>query len=165
MAPSETFQISVATPEDLPRVLEVQHQAFSRVASELNIEPRELLPPLRETLDDLRRQFLSGTTFFVARLASGKVIGSVRATPHGGTIEVGRLVVDSSWLRKGVASALMDRLESAYPSARAFALFTGVDAEAPLNLYLRRGYLETHREETDAVELVWLSKPGPRSPR
>lgn len=150
------FSTRVAHPDDLQAVLDVQRQAFNRVAIELDIDPSRM-PPLTEQLSDLRALHANGTTFFVACDDDGVVIGSARAARRAGTVEIGRLVVADPWTRRGVATALMDTLEAHFPDATSFELFTGAEAHAPLALYRRRGYRETRRER-GAVELVWLTK-------
>lgn len=158
-----TYEIREGRHDELSGVLSVQHGAFARVARELGIREQDL-PPLKETLADLESLFAAGTRFLVALDVEGRVIGSVRGratcTPSATTVEVGRLVVDDDWVRRGVGSALMDALESGYPEATRFELFTGADACAPLALYLKRGYVESRREHLGYVELVWLERPA-----
>lgn len=152
----QSFHTRIARRDDLPAILDVQRQAFTRVADELDIDPSRM-PPLSEQLDDLLRLLADGTTFLVACDGAGAVIGSVRASRYEGRVEIGRLVVADPWTRRGVATALMDALEALHSDTEFFELFTGADAQAPLALYLRRGYRETRREQ-GAVELVWLRK-------
>lgn len=118
----------------------------------------QLLPPIRETLEELEALYDRGVCFFVATSADGQVIGSVRGTLVDGSVEIGRLVVDDGWQRRGVASALMDVLESSFSEVERFELFTGAEATVPLALYAKRGYTETRREDLGHVELVWLEK-------
>lgn len=152
-----------ARREELAHVLAVQRRAFERVARELGIRGDDL-PPLQESLADLEALLNAGTRFFVAVDDAGRVLGSVRGrvsgAPCSSNVEVGRLVVDDAWLRRGVGSALMDALESSYPTASRFELFTGAEASAPLALYAKRGYVESRREHLGYVELVWLHKPA-----
>lgn len=153
----DRFTVRPATEPDLTSVVGVQRRAFTRVAAQLSI-PAHRLPPLSEQLDDVLTLYASGTRFFVAVDALGAVIGSVRASEHDGLVEIGRLVVDDGWERRGVATALMDLLEASYPAARCFELFTGHDAVAALTLYEARGYVVCRRQALDGVQLVWLQK-------
>jgi len=146
--------------EDLERVLGVQHRAFGRVALMYDIRPGDL-PPLNETLEDLRRLFDNNTRFFVCENEQGLLVGSVRAVETDGVVQIGRLVVDDAWQRRGVASALMDLLEESYSAARRFELFTGAEADVPLALYEKRGYVRSRCDVVNGVRLVWLQKPGP----
>ena len=154
------FSTREAHAGDLPAVLQVQRQAFGRVARMFDIDPAQL-PPLTESLEDLSALIAQTTRFFVACDEEGSIVGSVRGTLADGTVEIGRLVVDEGWLRQGVGTALMELLESSYPEAVRFELFTGSEADVPLALYARRGYRVYRREQAAGVLLVWLEKPGP----
>ena len=156
--------IRAAVSDDLPGILSVQHQAFGRVARAFGLNPDDL-PPLRETLADLTLLIEQGTRFLVAASPDGAVVGSVRASDTDGVVEIGRLVVANGWLRRGVATRLMERLEAGYPRAQSFVLFTGADAFEPLALYKKLGYTVSRSEDVGPVVLVWLQKPGPASKR
>jgi GNAT superfamily N-acetyltransferase len=154
------FTTRPAVSQDLDAILGVQKRAFGRVAAELGI-PAANLPPLRETTQDLVDLLATGTRFFVAVDADDTIVGGVRGTCCGADVEIGRLVVDDEWLRRGVASSLMDALESSFPESPRFELFTGADARVALALYGARGYHECRRELVEGVELVWLEKMVP----
>jgi GNAT superfamily N-acetyltransferase len=149
--------VRVATREDLPAVLSVQRDAFSRVARQLDLDV-DRLPPLTETLSDLTALHEQGIAFFVAEKPGSGIVGSVRAQASGQTIEIGRLVVAADHLRQGVATALMETLESSFPDAERFELFTGAAATVPLALYRRRGYRVFREGAEGAAHLVWLEK-------
>lgn len=151
------FKVRVAERSELEGVLAVQRDGFGRISSMLGI-PAESLPPLVETLTDLEALYDAGTRFFAAVTPSADTIGTVRATETDVAVEVGRLAVARDWTRRGVATALMDALEAAYPHAERFVLFTGSAAQVPLTLYRARGYVEYRREDLGHVELVWLEK-------
>ena len=146
---------------DLPGVLAVQHDAFSRVAEALGIEPADL-PPLRETLEQLEDLLLAGARFFVAADPLGRIVGSVRASECDGVVDIGRLVVAGDWLRRGIATRLVETLEASYVHADRFILFTGEDATEPLALYSKLGYEITRRDSRGPVVLVWLEKRNPQ---
>lgn len=154
------FSVRVADASDLPAVLGVQRQAFGRVAEQFGLDP-DHLPPLKESLADLQQLHRAGVRFFVATTAAGEIIGSVRASHDAGIVEIGRLVVEAAWLRRGVATELMAALEQAYPHAVSFTLFTGAEAAEPLALYAKLGYGLSRRENVGPYVLVWLEKPGP----
>lgn len=145
-----------AERDELASVLAVQRDAFARVAVELAIAPADL-PPLNESCADLTRMLDRGTRFFVA-VEGERVVGAVRGTVSGRCVDVGRLVVASSHVRRRVGTRLMELLEASYPDAERFRLFTGADATAPLELYRKLGYRTTLTDATGPVELVWLEK-------
>jgi len=154
------YAIRQATLRDLPGILVVQHQAFGRIATEYSLDP-DRLPPLRETLSDLQSLLDEGMTFFVAATEEGEIVGSVRAAAHDGTVEIGRLVVADGWLRRGIATVLMRRLEASFPRAELFTLFTGEEAGAARTLYGGLGYELARRQDMGPYVLVWLEKRGP----
>lgn len=146
-----------ATDADLRDVLAVQRAAFGRVSERLRI-PQHELPPLRESLDILGDLLRAGWTFLVATSVE-QVIGTVRAERReDGVVEIGRLAVADGWVRRGVATRLMNAIEVAYPDADRFELFTGADAVEPLALYAKLGYREFRREDIGHIMLVWLAK-------
>jgi GNAT superfamily N-acetyltransferase len=152
------YVVCRASAAELPALLEVQREAFGRVAVQHGVPP-EALAPMREALEDLERQLADGTVFYIAVSTAGRVIGGVRADTSDGIVEVGRLVVDGGWLRCGVGMALMALLEDEHSHAQKFRLFTGEEATAPLALYSKRGYQPTHIDDSGPVTLVWLEKP------
>jgi ribosomal protein S18 acetylase RimI-like enzyme len=153
-------EISIAGRDELAELLDVQHEAFGRVAAKFDIDP-QIMPPVAEDLDTLQALYDRGFRFFIAR-HGGCPVGTVRAeVDPDGTVEVGRLGVDAAHVRRGIARALMLALEESYPEARRFRLFTGARAVEPLSLYDQLGYrIESHESER-GFELVWLVKPGP----
>jgi predicted N-acetyltransferase YhbS len=155
--------VLVATSDDLPAVLAVQHEGFGRIASRFGI-PLDVLPPTRETLEDLRRLRAVGTRTFVA-IADGTVVGTVRAELRDdGAVEIGRLAVRDNHLRRGIALALMLALEESYPEVRRFELFTGAGAAEPLALYGKLGYAVFRETAQGHVPIVWLARERPPAP-
>jgi len=55
----------------------------------------------------------------------------------------------------------MRHLESSFPSAIAFTLFTGEEAAVARALYDGLGYTLARKEDMGPYVLVWLEKPGP----
>jgi ribosomal protein S18 acetylase RimI-like enzyme len=154
------FRIREATSVDLPHIIEVQHRAFSRVARSHGIAAAEL-PPLQESVEDLRVLRATRTRFFVATSPSGAVVGAVRGFERDGTVAIGRLVVDDGFERLGIATALMDALECAFSPCQRFEIFTGTDAADAIALYTGRGYTPFDRRRMETYELVWLEKQQP----
>jgi ribosomal protein S18 acetylase RimI-like enzyme len=150
------YRLREARPDELTVVLEVQHDAFARVANQLGLA-RDDLPPLLETLADLAPLRDEGWRFFVASCGND-VVATVRArVREDGVVEIGRLGVLTGHERRGIARALMLLLEAEYPAPRVFELFTGRDAAAPIALYTGLGYRFVERPEGEPY-LVWLVK-------
>lgn len=158
--PDGTIRVVVATRDELPALLGVQHEAFARVARQAGV-PLENMPPANEPLGRLQELFDGGTQFFVALDSEGRVLGTVRAERVGEVVEVGRLAVAEGALRRGVATALMRALEAAHPDAGTFDLFTGAEAVGPIALYEGLGYQTYATEQMGPWTLVRMAKPGP----
>jgi len=153
-------RIALATVDDLPEVLRVQHAAFRRVAREVGIPP-ESMPPVAETLDDLVALPAAGVRTLVA-IDGERIVGTVRTKVRDdGVAEIGRLAVDDGAERRGIALALMLAVESDRPMTTRFELYTGAGAAGPIALYERLGYRIFLREQFERWEMVWLAKDRP----
>lgn len=161
MDPPGDIAIRDARTDDAAAILAVQKEAFLPASRRY----RDLrLPPLLETVEDVERDIREHTVL-VSTDGAARVVGSVRGRERGGCVCVGRLVVDPSAQRRGVATGLMLALEDRFPAAECFELFTGGLNEPGMGLYLKLGYRETRRErESELLELVFLRKDRPRSP-
>jgi GNAT superfamily N-acetyltransferase len=162
---SDTAQVRVrdALAAEVPQAVEVQHHAFTRIALEMGFDP-EYLPPVRETADEVVTLLAErGGRLLVAEAADGRLVGTVRGIPgRSGTVEVGRLAVEDGWEGRGIGRALMSTLETRFPDAERFELFTGSEAAGPLHLYESLGYRVMRDEEVmSGVTLVWLEKCRP----
>jgi ribosomal protein S18 acetylase RimI-like enzyme len=165
-AAAEQAGVSIreASQADLDLAVSVQHGGFSRMALTLGIDPLDL-PPVRETLDEVRRLHEEGMRVFIAVVPSDggeRVVGTVRGLLRDdATVEIGRLAVDDEFLRRGIARALMLGLEAAFPNACRFELYTGSEATGPLALYAQLGYRIYAREHFEEWTLVRLEKDAP----
>jgi ribosomal protein S18 acetylase RimI-like enzyme len=148
------MDIISATIDDAPGILDLQRLAYR---SEAEIYEDDQIPPLVQTLDELRSEFQGKT--FLKSLDDGRIIGSVRAFPHGPSCHIGRLIVHPEFRGRGIGSALMNRVESIFPDARRFELFTGSRSGGNLRLYRRLGYV-AYREKAinHVLTLVYLEK-------
>jgi hypothetical protein len=78
---SDAITILRAERGDLPAILALQHLAYQSEAKLLN---DFTIPPLRETLDDVSRQFAGGIILKAITPPDG-IIGSVRGIVNEGT--------------------------------------------------------------------------------
>ncbi len=117
------------------------------------------IPPLTETLDELRAAMSAGP-FLVARIGR-RVVGSVRAElREDGTWFVQRLMVAPDQERRGIGGRLLDAIEQLAPeAARRYRLTAGGNSTGNLAFYHRRGYREVERlGGPDEVPLLVLQK-------
>lgn len=109
-----------------------------------------LLPPLRETLDEVRAALADpGAVVVVAEAREGeglgrpgRLVGALRARLDGGTAHLARLAVAPDAQRRGIASALVTAVEDAAArrGADRASLFTGAASAGNVALYRRLGY-------------------------
>jgi GNAT superfamily N-acetyltransferase len=146
--------IQGATAEDAAAILDLQRPAYQTEAA---IYDDYAIPPLTETLDELRAQF--GLKRFLKATDGGRIIGSVRASQEGATCHGGRLIVHPEWRGRGIGTELMRRIEAEFPSAGRFELFTGHKSVRNLRLYERLGYRAFRNEPVhEALTMVFLEK-------
>ncbi len=148
------MNIEVAGVEDAPELLELQKLAYQSEA-ELYQDPG--IPPLVETLDELRAEFQTKTVLCVRE--GGRLVGSVRGAVQDGVGLVERLITHPDHQGRGIGSALLVALEGRWMDARGFRLFTGHRSARNLAFYQKRGYREFKREPiTEKLSFVWLEK-------
>ena len=153
-APPSPYRVEHASPEDAAAILELQKLAYQ---SEARLYDDWTLPPLTQSLDDLRVEFSNSAV--LKATDAGRLMGSVRARETGGVCRIGRLIVHPELQGRGVGTILMRHIEAAFPGASVFELFTGSRSEGNIRLYERLGYTRSHEKVLSAtVTLVFLEK-------
>jgi ribosomal protein S18 acetylase RimI-like enzyme len=148
--------ITQATADDAQSILALQHLAYQTEAA---IYDDYTLPPLLDTLDDLAARFQNRQ--FLKAVHGDRLVGSVRAFPQEETCYVERLIVHPNFRRQGIGTALLRHIETLFPSARRFELFTGHKSESNIRLYERLGYRAFRQERVnEKVTLVFMEKHG-----
>jgi ribosomal protein S18 acetylase RimI-like enzyme len=149
-------RIAPADVTDAGEILTVQRAAYL-VEAQRYADP--FLPPLTETLDEVRTVLAGPATVLTARFGH-RLVGSVRAHVEGDTAHVGRLSVAPDQQGRGVGGRLLRAVEAACAArVRRFALFTGADSEQNLRLYDRHGYrVVGHRPDPNGHRLALLEK-------
>jgi GNAT superfamily N-acetyltransferase len=117
------------------------------------------LPPLTETLDELRAVLRDPGCFAWGVRESGRLVAGVRIVVKGETGEVGRLVVAPDRQRRGLGRALLLAAEDRLPgTVTVLRLFTGERSTGPLRLYPSIGYREIGRTPEGDYHLVHFEK-------
>ncbi len=165
------WRLRPASPADAGEVLVLSLAAF---VSEAQRYGDPLLPPLRETADDVRAAIADRAQRVLVAEAGAwtdwrpdRLLGAVRVRladdGTGLTGHVGRLVVAPDAQGRGLGGELLGAVEDAARAAGAvrMELFTGAASEGSIRLYQRAGYVVTADERTDdrGVRLVVLGKP------
>ena len=148
------MEIKPATIEDAESILNLQRLAYE---SEAAIYDDFTIPPLTETLEDLKARFHD--IRFLKAVEGGQIVGSVRAFQDGATCHVGRLVVHPDFRRRGIGTTLLNWIETCFPTAQRFELFTGHKSVSNIRLYERVGYRTYSQERAnEKVSLVFMEK-------
>lgn len=152
---------AAATPvwlrvEDAGELLTLQRAAY---VTEAQLHDDVRLPPLTQTLDELRIELTDPTVTALGVRERGRLIASVRLRDLGnGRVMLGRLTVAPDRQGEGLGTVLLRASETAVPGTRAIELFTGELSEANLRLYRREGYVETHRTPAGSHQVVHLTR-------
>ncbi|PKN07698.1 MAG: GNAT family N-acetyltransferase [Deltaproteobacteria bacterium HGW-Deltaproteobacteria-8] len=151
MAQAEIMPADLADAEAILALQRLAYQSEARLYDDWGI------PPLTQTLEDLRAEF---PTHLVLKAMSGAaLVGSVRAGLDSELCRIGRLMVHPGHQRQGLGSALMRAVEASFPAARRFQLFTGHKSAGNLRLYQRLGYLPVRSETvSSALTLIFLER-------
>lgn len=148
------IRIAKAEEDDLPAILDLQRLAYQ---SEARLLGNVRIPPLLQTLEDMREEFLRG--IFLKALDEGEnIVGSVRGFARNGTLFVGKLMVHPDHQRQGLGTRLLLELEKVCPQPR-LELFTSDRSAANIRLYERNGYARfSEKAVSPDLTFVYLEK-------
>jgi GNAT superfamily N-acetyltransferase len=136
-------------PDDAGEILTLQRAAYVGEAMLYD----QFLPPLHETLEEIRSVLADTETTVLGIRAKGRLIGTARIKRDG---EIGRVAVAPDRQHEGLGSAL---LQAAIERGGTW-LFTGDRSEGNLRLYRKHGFVETHRVDVPGHALVYLKRPA-----
>lgn len=161
MSPALTgLRVGPVRIEDTGEMYTVQLAAY---VSEAQLYSAPDIPPLLETLAQLRADVVAPEVLVFGAWLGSRLIGSVRGRPGGNRMEVARFGVAPDMRGRGVGRTLLSTLESAVPSGiRELWLTTGVRSAGNIRLYENAGYRQVgNRTDAAGVGLVVLAKPVP----
>lgn len=144
------MRITKAEKDDLPAILELQRLAYR---SEARLLGNFNIPPLLQTLEDMREEYRCGV-FLKATDEDGRIVGSVRGFAREGTLFVGKLMVRPDRQRQGLGSRLLLELEKTCPQPR-LELFTSDRSAGNIRLYERNGYVR-FKEKAVSPDLTFV---------
>ena len=137
----ENMNILQATIDDAEEILQIQKLAYQ---SEAELYGDYDIPPLKQTVEELRDQFKNHV--ILKAVSGAAIIGTVRAYEENGTCHIGRLAVNPGHQNRGVGTALMKVIEGCFNPQR-FELFTGSKSVKNLHLYEKLGYTLYKKEK------------------
>ena len=154
------FDIRPATPDDAGEIFTLQRAAY---VDEAQAYGDPFILPLTEGLSRIEKLLADDEALVLKAVAGHRLVGAVRAGTTETTGVVGRLVVAPDQRRRGIARALLTRVErdlrERRPDLTALTLFTGAQSPENQRLYRALGYAETHRERVaDHLVMVHMRK-------
>jgi GNAT superfamily N-acetyltransferase len=150
------IRFSRATTADAGEIMTVQRAAFVQEA-QLYRDPE--VPPLVESLDDIRRAITTATVI-VGRMGH-RLVAAGRVTVRDRVGHIGRLAVAPDLHGRGIGRALLAAVEaSCAPEVDGWALFTGAMTQGNLHLYHSAGYVDSHTQHVRGdLTFVHMRKP------
>lgn len=151
---NETVSITPARKEDLPRILQIQKQAFQ---NEAEIYGVCAVSPLFQTLESLEAEFATKT--FLKATVNGVLAGSIRFSRNGRRVRFEKLIVHPDFQNRGLGGRLLAAAEAVCPGVEVYELMTGGKSEKNLYLYGKQGYKGVREETTpEGIRVVWMEK-------
>ncbi|MFT4008516.1 MAG: tRNA (guanosine(37)-N1)-methyltransferase TrmD [Nocardioidaceae bacterium] len=130
------LQIVPAVPADAGEILTLQRACWVQEALANDLLD---LPPLRETLDDVRAGIDRWATYVVRH--EKRLVGSVRGRLEGTAWEIGRIMVAPDFQGRGLGRALLEHICAVAPApATSYRLFTGARSTDNLRMYKKSGF-------------------------
>ncbi|NRQ36826.1 GNAT family N-acetyltransferase [Nonomuraea sp. NN258] len=142
-------EISPATDPLGPELLALQHASY---AVEAEIIGDDRIPPLHETLDDLRAQPLIWLGAFDD---DDRLAGAVAWAETGTEVDLDRLVVHPRALRQGIGRALVKEVMTR-AAERGIVVSTGQGNAPARALYERLGFGLT--DEIEVIPGLWIAR-------
>lgn len=143
-----------AGQDDLQEILDLQYLAYQSEAKLFN-DPD--IPPLRQTLADLKNEYQKGVILKVLD-DNNLIIGSVRGYCDNGTVYIGKLMVHPKNQRQGIGTSLLLEMEKEYPNKR-YELYTSSRSVKNIALYESLGYKIFKEEQiTEELKFIYLEK-------
>ncbi len=159
MDTTPALPIIVLGGDDAGEILTLQRAAYVTEA-QAHADPG--LPPLLQTLAELRAELASADVTALGIRDRGRLVATVRLRhdpADARSAEVARLAVAPDRQGEGLGTRLLVEIERhARPGVTSLALFTGDRSHRNLRLYARHGYVETHRTPAGTHRLVHMRK-------
>ncbi|MBB3130177.1 ribosomal protein S18 acetylase RimI-like enzyme [Paenibacillus rhizosphaerae] len=149
-----SVEIFRAHEADAEEILQLQKLAY---ISEAELYGDYAIEPLTQTLKEIREQF--GDHVLIKAVVSGRIVGSVRGRLDGEACHIGKLIVHPGHQNRGIGKRLMAEVESSFPAASKFELFTGHRSVKNIRLYESIGYrIVRSAVINEQLSLVYMEK-------
>jgi tRNA (guanine37-N1)-methyltransferase len=140
-AAATEWEIVAARPGDAGELLTLQRACWVQEA--LANDSLADIPPLHESLDDVREWMLTWSTWVVR--SGGRLVGAVRGrledSPAGPVWDIGRVMVAPDLQGRGLGRLLLEHIQAvAAPEATSYVLFTGARSSDNIRMYKKAGF-------------------------
>ncbi|MCX5693873.1 MAG: GNAT family N-acetyltransferase [Candidatus Omnitrophica bacterium] len=148
------MKILRADIKDAEEILRLQRLAFY---SEAEIYNDYNIPPLKQTLDEFKREFKDRV--FLKAVLDSKIVGAVRIYEKNGTCYIERLIVSPDMQGRGIGTAILKKIDG-YFKVKRLELFTGTKSEKNISLYEKLGYsiFKVEPYHHGAIEMAYMEK-------
>ncbi|MEU9601691.1 GNAT family N-acetyltransferase [Streptomyces sp. NPDC048109] len=156
---TESARLDLADPNTLQQLWDLQRASYAVEARLIGFDG---LPPLLESLEELRACDES----FLGVRDESMLVGAVGWTRlPSGALDICRLVVHPVAHRRGVATVLLDALDSIEP-AELTTVSTGTANLPALTLYRRRGFVPVGEQQiAPGVTITLLERRNASAPQ
>lgn len=148
------MEVLNAVVTDAEEILKLQKTVY---ISEVKLHDDYSIPPVTQTLSEIKREFHTHTFLKVVR--EDKIIAAVKACEGNGTCYIGRLIVDKAFQNQGIGTMLLKKVEEGFDHLKRYVLYTDKKNERSIRFYNKLGY-EIFREQilNPKTTLVYLEK-------
>lgn len=120
----------------LTLLYQLQKQSYAQEAQLIHFYD---IPPLKESIEDLRR---SDETF-VGYMQQQEILGAISYKVNKGMLDIHRLMVHPNHMRKGIAQALISFI---LQQKKVVLVATPQKNTPAVNLYVKMGFVKTYSE-------------------
>lgn len=153
---SVDVQIRQVSDDDAGELLTLRRAAF---VSEAQVYGDPNIPPLTQTLDELRADLGAEGIITLGAWAGHRLVGSVRIELEPGKATLGRLAVAPDMQGQGIGTQLLLAIPPLLPEGTdELWVFTGRDSVHNLALYEKQGYEHQHDETAGSLTYAYLRK-------
>lgn len=148
--------IRPVTDAESGELLTLRRAAF---VSEAQIYGDPSIPPLTQTLDELRADLANPDVITLGAWAGHRLVGSIRVLLEGTRATLGRLAVAPDLQGQGIGTQLLLAILPHLPEDTSEVwVFTGRDSVQNLALYEKHGYEHEHDRTVGDLTYAYLRK-------
>ena len=148
--------IRPVTDSDAGELLTLRRAAF---VTEAQIYDDPNIPPLTQTLDELRTDLADGRVITLGAWTGPRLVGSIRVLLEGTKATLGRLAVAPDLQGQGIGTQLLLAILPHLPEDTSEVwVFTGRDSVQNLALYEKHGYEHEHDRTVGDLTYAYLRK-------